>query len=366
MSTEILAGLAEQVRTAAADQRPVLIRGGDTKAFYGNAFVPNGVAPVIMDMRCLKGIVNYQPSELVVTALAGTPLQEVVDTLDASGQMLAFEPPGFGAGATVGGCVSAGLSGPGRLAVGPLKDFVLGAHLLDAQGRTLKFGGEVMKNVAGYDVSRLLAGAMGSFGALTQISLKVAPKPFETCTLEWELDEAESLKRCHSWRAHPLSVSATAWESQGATGRLRLRLAGAAAALRSARQKLGGTVMDQEQAQAYWTALREQQLPFFKTEVLWRVAVAPGTGPLGLGPTLIEWGGGQRWIAASLDAAVVRDTAARAGGHATQFRAQASSAHPQSGVFHPVAPGLALITQRLKNEFDPQGLFNPGRLIPKA
>ena len=178
MSTEILAGLAEQVRSAAADQRPVLIRGGDTKAFYGNPFVPNGVAPVIMDMRCLKGIVNYQPSELVVTALAGTPLQEVVDTLDASGQMLAFEPPGFGAGATVGGCVSAGLSGPGRLAVGPLKDFVLGAHLLDAQGRILKFGGEVMKNVAGYDVSRLLAGAMGSFGALTQISLKVAPKPF--------------------------------------------------------------------------------------------------------------------------------------------------------------------------------------------
>ena len=366
MSAEILADLSEQVRSAAADNRPILIRGGDTKAFYGNPFVPNGVASVMMDMRCLKGIVNYQPSELVVTALAGTPLQEVIDTLDASGQMLAFEPPGFGSGATVGGCVSAGLSGPGRLVAGPLKDFVLGAHLLDAQGRILKFGGEVMKNVAGYDVSRLLAGAMGSFGALTQASLKVAPKPFETSTLEWELDEAESLERCHSWRAYPLSVSATAWESQGSTGRLRVRLAGAAAALRSARQKLGGVALDQEQAQSYWGALREQQLPFFNTEMLWRVAVAPGTAPLGLGPTLIEWGGGQRWIAASLDAAVVREAAVRAGGHATQFRARSSSAQPQAGVFHPVAPGLAAITQRLKNEFDPQGLFNPGRLIPKA
>lgn len=366
MSTEILGGLSEQVRGAAADQRPIVIRGGDTKAFYGNAFVADGVSPVIMDMRCLKGIVNYQPSELVISALAGTPLQEVRDTLDAAGQMLAFEPPAFGAGATIGGCVSAGLSGPGRLGAGPLKDFVLGAHLLDAQGRVLKFGGEVMKNVAGYDVSRLLAGAMGSFGALTQVSLKVAPKPFETCTLEWELDEAESLKRCHSWRAHPLSVSASAWESDGVSGRLRVRLAGATAALRSARQKLGGDVLPVEYADAYWRDLREQQLPFFKTEILWRFAVAPGTGPLDLGPTLIEWGGGQRWIAAALDAGQAREAAARAGGHATQFRVAAPSTRLQSGVFHPVAPGLAAITQRLKHEFDPQGLFNPGRLIPKV
>ncbi len=355
--------LIDQVLAARASFKPLLIRGGGTKAFYGNPFNRPSEAPVTLDMRSLKGIVNYHPSELVITAMAGTPLQEIVETLDASGQMLAFDPPAFGVEATIGGCISAGLSGPGRLGGGPVKDYVLGAHLLDAQGRLLKFGGEVMKNVAGYDVSRLLTGAMGIFGALTQVSVKVAPKPFEVCTLEWTLDEASALSQSLSWRAKPFPISATSWEFVGGAGRLRARLAGSAAALLSARQSLGGDVVDPTEATKYWVALREHTLDFFSTPVLWRVACAPGTPVLDLGPTLTEWVGGQRWIAANCDPLDIRTVAERAGGHATLFRQLSDQSLPPQGVFHPLSQGNATIVRRLKLEFDPKSLFNPGRLI---
>ena len=222
-----------------------------------------------------------------------------------------------------------------------------------------------MKNVAGYDVSRLLVGSMGMFGALTQVSVKVAPKPQEVCTLQWELNEAQALKLCHSWRALPLPVSATAWQAlDGGSGRLRVRLVGASASVKSARQKLGGEVLSDAEADVYWSGLREQTQSFFATPVLWRLAVAPGTPALDLGPTLIEWGGGQRWVAANLDAATVRRIAAQAGGHATLFRASTAQAMlEQGGVFHPLASGVLDVVKRLKQEFDPQGLFNPGRLV---
>lgn len=355
--------LVDQVLAARASFRPILIAGGGTKSFYGNPFEPQAESAVTLDMRSLRGIVNYHPSELVVTALAGTPLKEVMDTLDASGQMLAFDPPAFGMGATIGGCISAGLSGPGRYGAGPIKDFVLGAHLLDAQGRVLKFGGEVMKNVAGYDVSRLLTGSMGMFGALTQVSVKVAPKPFEVCTLEWQISEAAALDLCLSWRALPLPISATAWESVGGDGRLRVRLAGAAAAILSARQRMGAAVVANEEADQYWSDLREQRLSFFARPVLWRVACAPGTPALNLGPTLIEWGGGQRWIAADCDPQLIQSKAEHAGGHATLFKYPPGYVLPAAGVFQPLSQGVATIVRRLKQEFDPKAVFNPGRLI---
>ena len=355
--------LVDQVLTARVSFKPVLIQGGGTKRFYGNPFDRPGETPVVLDMRNVRGIVNYHPSELVITALAGTPLQELIETLDAAGQMLAFDPPAFGVDATIGGCISAGLAGPCRLGAGPVKDYVLGAHLLDAQGRVLKFGGEVMKNVAGYDVSRLVTGSMGMFGALTQVSVKVAPKPFEVCSLEWEMDEATALAQCLSWRAKPLPISATSWERVGGVGRLRARLAGSAAALLSARQGLGGEVVDHTEATKYWSALREHALGFFATPVLWRIACAPGTPALELGPTLIEWGGGQRWIAAECDPQQIRTVAERSGGHATLFRQAEDRALPPQGVFHPLSPGVATIVRRLKLEFDPKSVFNPGRLV---
>lgn len=357
--------LSHQVLAARGSFRPVLIRGGETKSFYGNPFEDDAKPPVTLDMRSLRGIVNYQPSELVVTARAGTPLQELIDTLDASGQMLAFDPPAFGGAATVGGCVASGLSGPGRLGAGALRDFVLGAHLLDAQGRVLKFGGEVMKNVAGYDVSRLLAGSMGMFGAIVQVSLKVAPKPMRTLTLEFDFDESGALEFCHGLRAQPLPLSASAWEHLGGqNGRLRIRLAGASAAVESARTKLGGAVVEPEVAERYWLELREHQLPFFSRTPLWRLAVEPATPPLGLGTTVHEWGGTQRWIyAPDIDDRAVREAARSAGGHATLFRPDPARSRPEEGVFEPLAPVVHGIVRRLKQEFDPQGLFNPGRLV---
>ena len=376
----VIAQLREQVLDAVQQQHTILIEGGGTKKFYGNHAlnsidkatlntidnrVPHNTnASVALKLNALRGIINYQPTELVVTAWAGTPLQEVIDTLAASAQMLAFDPPAFGAQATLGGCVAAGLAGPGRYSGGPVKDYVLGTHLLTASGSVLKFGGEVMKNVAGYDVSRLLVGSMGMFGALTQVSVKVAPIPQEICTLEFALDEASALALCHGWRAQPLPISATAWEStEGTSGCLKVRLAGAGAALKTARLKMGGQVLPDAQALEYWTALREQNLAFFATPTLWRLAVAPGMPALNLGPTLIEWGGGQRWVASALDATTVRRVAEQAGGHATLFRSSSDQTMPDQGVFHPLTDGVLAVVQRLKQEFDPLGLFNPGRLV---
>jgi glycolate oxidase FAD binding subunit len=392
----VIAQLREQVLDAARQQHTILIEGGGTKNFYGNpalditdkvalnssdkvarnstdkaalnarsSGVPHMTSnSVALKLNSLRGIINYQPTELVVTAWAGTPLQEVVDILAASSQMLAFDPPAFGAQATLGGCVAAGLAGPGRYAGGPVKDYVLGTHLLTASGSILKFGGEVMKNVAGYDVSRLLVGSMGMFGPLTQVSVKVAPMPQEVRTLEFALDEASALAICHSWRAQPLPISATAWQATEDTlGCLRVRLAGAGAALKTARLKMGGQVLLEAQALEYWTALREQKLSFFATPMLWRLAVTPGTPVLNLGPTLIEWGGGQRWVASALDATTVRRVAEQAGGHASLFRSSGDHTLPDQGVFHPLAGGVLEVVARLKQEFDPQGLFNPGRLV---
>ena len=384
----VIAQLREQVQDAAQQQHTILIEGGGTKNFYGNyalnsidkaalnsvdnpglnaidSRVPHMTSTrVALKLSALRGIINYQPTELVLTAWAGTPLQEVIDTLAASNQMLAFDPPAFGASATLGGCVAAGLAGPGRYSGGPVKDYVLGAHLLTASGNILKFGGEVMKNVAGYDVSRLLVGSMGMFGPLTQVSVKVAPLPQEVCTLEFALDEASALALCHSWRAQPLPIAATAWQATERTsGCLRVRLAGAGAALKTARQKMGGQLLPETQAFDFWAALREHKLTFFATPTLWRLAVAPGTPVLNLGPTLSEWGGGQRWIASALDAAVVRRMAEQAGGHATLFRHSGDQTTSDQGVFHPLSGGVLTVVKRLKQEFDPQGLFNPGRLV---
>lgn len=361
-----LAELTEQVLAARANYKPILIKGGGSKSFYGNPFELAGETSIQLDMSVLKGIVNYQPTELVLTALAGTPLRDVREALDEHGQMLAFDPPSFSATSTIGGCVATGLSGPGRHGAGPLKDYVLGATLIDAQGRLLKFGGEVMKNVAGYDVSRLLAGSLGIFGAIAQVSIKVAPKPLEVCTLERDATEQEALDFFHSLRAQPLPIRATAWEPSTdghAIGVMRICLAGATAAVRAARAKLGGNLMQEKAAYQFWDGLRDHQLSYFSARPLWRVAVAPGTPALGLGPTMIEWGGGQRWMNADLDPQLVRSIAKKAGGHATLFRPKPEGTIPEHGVFQPLEPGVLTIVQRLKHEFDPKGLFNPGRLV---
>ncbi len=370
MSDPALDALIDQVRAARAAKTPLNICGGGSKAFYGG--LPQGAT---LDLRPLAGISSYEPSELVVTVRAGTPLATLEAALAAQGQCLPFEPPRFNAnatnigtvggmvGGTVGGMVAAGLAGPARAAVGGVRDYVLGATLLNGQAQVLSFGGQVMKNVAGYDVSRLLAGSLGVLGVICEVSLKVLPLPVASATLRFEMTEAAALKQLNTWGGQPLPVNASAWWD----GMLVLRLCGAAAAVQSASRRLGGEPVDATLATAFWQGLRDHSDEFFSNAqaavdhgaTLWRLAVPQTAPPLGLsGEQLVEWGGGQRWVVTTAAASTLRDAAARVGGHATAFRGGL-----RSDVFAPLSAPLARLHRELKAAFDPDGIFNPGRLV---
>ena len=342
-----------KVRQAAARARPLRIRGGGSKDFYGQRLHGE-----LLDVRPIAGVVDYEPSELVVTVRAGTRLRELQALLAERGQCLPFEPPQFGVGSTIGGAVAAGLSGPARASVGSLRDYVLGVQIVNGRGELLTFGGQVMKNVAGYDVSRLMAGSLGTLGVIVQVSLKVLPVPPAECTLRFELSESGARPELTGWGGQPLPRNASCW----ADGHLAVRLRGAQAAVAAAARSMGGQALAPERAERQWPALRDQALPFFRLapgEALWRASVPDTATPLNLGPTLVEWHGAQRWIKATpADATHVREAAARAGGHATLFRGGDGSVP----VFTPLAPALAQIHARLKHEFDPAGIFGPGRL----
>ena len=360
-----LAQLVEQVRSARNRKVTLDIRGGGSKAFYGEA--ARGSEP--LSLADLRGISSYEPSELVVTVRAGTPLVELEAALAAAGQCLAFEPPRFGPSSTVGGMVAAGLSGPARAAVGGLRDFVLGATLLNGRAEVLSFGGQVMKNVAGYDVSRLLAGSLGILGVILEVSLKTLPVAPATTTLRFDIDQDEALRRLNAWGGEPLPISASAWWERT----LVVRLAGAAAAVQAAAKRFvakGGEVLEPTMAQTFWRGLRDHRDEFFTSAdaatqgsaSLWRLSVPSTAPPLNLpGEQLVEWGGALRWLCTGAPAAAVRETAAAVGGHGTLFRARDKSA----GVFAPLSPPLMRIHRELKRAFDPDRVFNPGRLYPE-
>ncbi len=354
-----LSALVDQLQTARAAGQPLDIHGGGSKAFYGE--VPQGQP---LDVRGLAGISSYEPSELVVTARGGTPLVELEAALAEKGQCLPFEPPRFGSLGTVGGMVAAGLAGPARVSAGSVRDYVLGATLLNGRCELLRFGGQVMKNVAGYDVSRVLAGSMGIFGVICEVSLKVLPVAPATLTCRIEADQASAIRRLNEWGGLPLPLNASAWWD----GMLVLRLAGAGAAVKSAFEKLGGELIAPAAADPFWAGLRDHQDEFFLGAAkaveggasLWRLSVPATTPPLKLsGEQLVEWGGAQRWICTSAPAAALREAAAAAGGHAVLFRSRDKSA----GAFAPLQGPLLRIHQELKKAFDPDGLFNRGRLL---
>ncbi len=339
----------ERIRAASA-AKPLCIRGAGSKDFYGNA--PQGE---VLDVRGHRGIVAYEPTELVITARSGTPLTEIETALAEQGQCLPCEPPRFSADSTLGGVVAAGLSGPRRASAGALRDYVLGVKLLDGNARELNFGGRVMKNVAGYDVSRVIAGSLGTLGLILEVSLKVLPRPVAESTLRFAMSEADALERLNRWRGQPLPIVASAWHD----GALTLKLAGARAAVDAAVRKLG---VGEAAESGFWDALRDQKLPFFTAETLWRLSL-PATAPaLDLpGEQLVEWGGAQRWLKSDAPAETIRAAAAAGGGHATLYRAPAEP-KARVGAFAPLpAPPLAL-HRSLKAAFDPRGLFNPGRL----
>jgi glycolate oxidase FAD binding subunit len=345
--------LSEAIRDAAAHKRPLCIRGGGTKDFYGGACRGEPLSTT-----GYAGIVSYEPTELVITARAGTPLAEIETALDEKGQMLPFEPPHFGAAATLGGCVAAGLSGPRRPYAGAVRDYVLGVRILDGKGQDLRFGGQVMKNVAGYDVSRLVAGSLGTLGLLLEVSLKVLPRPPSEATLRLQCSEAEAIHLMNDWAGKPLPLTATAYRD----GDLGVRLSGAPTAVEAAGRKLGGTAVDPAQGRQYWAGLREHADPYFAGgDPLWRLSIKSTAAPLGLpGSQFIEWGGALRWLKSGADTESIRAAAVAAGGHATLFRGGDKS----GGTFQPLPVALMTLHRNLKQALDPAGILNPGRLYP--
>lgn len=342
--------MIEQFKDSIRSAKPLCIRGAGSKDFYGNALQGD-----VLDTRGHAGIVAYEPTELYITAKCGTPLAEIEALLAAQGQCLAFEPPRFSAASTIGGVVAAGLSGPRRSSAGSVRDFVLGLKLLDGEARELTFGGQVMKNVAGYDVSRLIAGSLGTLGLITEVTLKVLPKPVAETSLRFEMPQADALDKLNRWAGQPLPIVASAWQD----GALTLRLAGARAAVEAAQQKIGahGTAPT-----GYWDALRDQTAGFFAAETLWRLSIPSTTPELKLpGEQLIEWGGALRWLKSEAPAETIRAAAAAVGGSAALYRAP-PALKAQFGAFPPLPAPLLKLHRNLKSAFDPRGIYNPGRL----
>lgn len=344
------AALLEQVNQARDSATPLRIRGGDSKAFLGRP-----VAGESLDTRGHRGIVSYDPTELVVTVRAGTPLAELEAALDAAGQMLSCEPPHLGEGATVGGMVASGLSGPRRPWAGAVRDLVLGSRVITGLGKQLRFGGEVMKNVAGYDLSRLLVGSYGCLGVLTEVSLKVLPKPRACLSLRLEMELEPALHKLAEWGQQPLPISAASHAGQT----LQLRLEGGEGSVAAARERLGGELLDG----GYWRELNEQRLAFFADpRPLWRLSLPSTSGVLALpGEQLIDWGGAQRWLKSDAEAELIRRAVGAVGGHASCF-----SAGVCDSPFQPLAAPLLRYHRQLKAQLDPQGIFNPGRMYAEV
>lgn len=340
--------LLEQLQTAVANRTVLRIVGGNSKSFYGREIDGDE-----LDVSVHSGIISYEPSELVITARTGTPLSEIEQALAEHNQMLAFEPPAYGGSATLGGTIACNLSGPRRPYAGAARDSVLGIHMVNGKGEVLRFGGEVMKNVAGYDVSRLQCGAMGTLGVLLDVSLKVLPRPETELTLTRETNEATAFEVMNRIAGKPLPLSAAAFDGN----MIYMRLSGSIDAVRSAHQQIGGD--EYARGETFWQHLKEQSLSFFDTDKpLWRLSLPQTASGISLGGKyLVDWGGGLRWLHSEESGDTIRAVAAKSGGHATCFRGG-----DRQQVFHPLPTALHTLHARLKNAFDPDRLLNPGRM----
>ncbi len=339
-----------RIITARRMQQRLVIQGGNTKSFYGR----KSPGEILSTTGC-RGIISYEPTELVITAHAGTPINDLINLLDSKGQMLPFEPPVYGDNSTIGGVVACGLSGPRRPFTGAVRDFILGIKCINGRGEIMTFGGQVMKNVAGYDLSRLMTGAMGTLGLMLEISLKVLPRPEYEITLTTPADFSAALTMMHEYGPQPLPLSGASFDGYFMT----VRLSGKKIAVEQAQKNLG--LDEHSLGMDYWKLLNEQKLDYFSRDEnpLWRISVPSNTPALDIaGNWLIDWGGGLRWCKTGDKAEKIRNVVEQAGGHATLFK----SSEPVNQVFHPLPNGLRKIHMRLKNAFDPDQIFNPGRM----
>ncbi|MEN8130470.1 MAG: glycolate oxidase subunit GlcE [Pseudomonadota bacterium] len=344
--TETLIGA---VKEAQGMNTPLVIQGGNTKHFYGRKI--EGQA---LDISAHQGVIHYEPTELVITARAGTPLRELEQRLHKHRQMFPFEPPHFGAQTTLGGAVAAGLSGPRRPWGGAVRDNVLGVALINGKGERLHFGGEVMKNVAGYDLARTMAGALGTLAVLLEVSIKVSPRPAKEMTYALSVDNASAIQLMNTWAALPLPISATWYDGKD----LYVRLSGTEQGVQAAAKTIAGEPLDW--SDMFWQNIREQGETFFMDDTpLWRLSVPPAMPPLNLpGKTAMEWNGALRWLKSDAPAPVIREETQQARGHATLFR----NGDRTGEVFHPLPPPLLSLHKKFKKAWDPHGIFNPGRM----
>lgn len=347
--TDLSLTLQENIIETYENNRSLQIIGGNSKAFYGRTLTGEK-----LEVNGNTDIINYEPTELVITARGGTLLSEIETVLAENNQMLPFEPPHYGNSATLGGTIACNLSGSRRPYAGAARDYVLGIKLLNGKGEILHFGGEVMKNVAGYDISRLMCGALGSLGILLEISLKVLPKADEEYTLVKELDEQTAIDAIARHARTSLPISAALYDGN----RLYLRLCGTHRSVETAKQKIGGDELSS--GDEFWNKINEQTHAFFDSNLpLWRLSLASYTQPLALeGKWMLDWGGAQRWLLSEAPAETIRTAAEQVGGHACLFR----NGDRSQEVFHPLQPKLMALHRNLKNAFDPKGIFNPGRM----
>lgn len=347
--TDITHALIARVKQASHDGTALQIIGGGSKQFMGRESIGD---PISLSEH--RGIISYEPIELVLTARAGTPLHEIKDALAEQNQCLAFEPPTFNGQATLGGTLACHLSGPARPWSGSIRDHVLGVRLINGRSEALRFGGQVMKNVAGYDVSRMQAGAMGTLGIITEVSLKVMPKPAATVTIKQEMDAATAIENMNRLSGQSKPLTGACWFNN----HLYLRLAGARSAVDSTVSQWQGAALDD--SDAFWSTLREQQLDYFLDATsLWRFSVkSSATHMLPDEDWLIDWGGAQRWLRGDFATGKLEALAEAAGGQVSLYRGGDRSQE----VFHTQPEALQKIHQRLKHAFDPNGVFNPNRL----
>ncbi len=347
MDDDLSALLQQTVLDAVTNKAALCITAGNSKSFYGRKTTGQ-----VLDIKRHQGIIDYQPTELVIRARTGTRLQEIEHVLAGEGQMLAFEPPHFSEQATLGGTVACGLSGPRRMFTGSVRDFVLGCTLLNGKGEILRFGGDVIKNVAGFDVPRLMVGALGTLGVLLEVSLKVLPLPETERSCRFALTASEALARMPAFSTGTLPVSGLCYDGHY----LIVRLSGFEKAVSHAASHLGG-----EQCPiSFWSDLREQRLPFFQGPGdLWRISVPPATPVLDLpGNWFYDWGGALRWLKTDAPAEQIFAAARQAHGHVTLFRGTKRS----GDIFQPLPKALMGLHQRIKQAFDPAAVFNVCRM----
>lgn len=348
-SDDLSALFREHIIAAIAGSYALNLQGSGSKNFYGR---PASGKPLKVNAH--QGVINYQPSELIITVRCGTRLTDIEALMDKQNQIFAFEPPYFGPDATIGGVIATGLSGPRRPYAGSVRDAVLGVRLINGKGEIVKFGGEVLKNVAGFDISRLMTGALGTLGLLLDVSLKVLPQPEQECTLLFQAPQNQAIVQINEWTRQGWPLSAACHYDNG----LYIRLSGAKLAVKAAREKLGGERLTHEDACYFWSNLREHRLAFFQDDrPLWRLSLsAAAMQPKLAGDCLIDWGGYLRWLKTDEPPIRVISEAQRLGGHACCFRSVSGSQ------FQPLPPALKKVHQGLKMAFDPHGVFNPGRM----